>query len=63
MATFYNYNEDKEFWFIIYLQLAEIICMYPSLSAKNSDFKDNMRKINFPMETEREIRASYGNTK
>lgn len=60
VATFYNYREDKVFWFVIYLELAAAICEHPYLSVKNSDFKDNMGKLNFPIETEREILTSYG---
>lgn len=36
MATFEDYTDHKAWWFVTYLRLAEAICTYPSLSAKNS---------------------------
>lgn len=60
VATFYKYDEDKAFWFTVYLELAAAISKYPYLSAKNSDFKDNMEEIDFPLPTEREIHRTYG---
>lgn len=59
MATFFNYREDKIFWFVIYLELAAAICEHPYLSAKNSDFKDNIGKMDFPIEMESE-EHTYG---
>lgn len=60
VAIFYQYDEDKAFWFGVYLELAAAICKYPYLSAKNSDFKDNMVEMDFPLPTEREILRTYG---
>lgn len=42
MARFYNYERDKEYWFLVYLQLGEAISKFPSMSAKNVDFKETM---------------------
>jgi hypothetical protein len=44
MARFENYNREKAYWFITYLRLAEAICIDPSISAKNSDFKEQLDK-------------------
>lgn len=62
MAEFWNYDEEKWWWFATYLQLAAAICAYPSLSAKNSDFKDNVVKLDFPIDIEedRRIHGTHG---
>lgn len=39
MAFFFDYEQNKVFWFVTYLRLAEAICLDPSISVKNSDFK------------------------
>ena len=39
MATFLNYDDyaEKVWWFVAYLQWADLICRYPSLKAATSD--------------------------
>lgn len=60
MATFWNYREDKIFWFVIYLELAAAICQFPSLSVKNSSFKDNIAELNFPINIAERETQNYG---
>lgn len=59
MAYFENYEEDKAFWFLTYLQLAEVISHYPTLSAKNSNFQDEVDKY---LGRHHSIRREHGNT-
>lgn len=63
MARFFNYKEDKVFWFVIYLELAAAICEHPYLSVKNSDFKDNVDLFAFPIEMQAERNKKIYGTK
>lgn len=40
MAYFSNYEQDKGFWFYLYLEWAATICHYPELSAKYTAYTD-----------------------
>lgn len=58
-AEFWNYEKESWWWFNTYLQLAAAICAYPTLSVKNSDFKDNAEELGFPVNIEEDIKI-YG---
>jgi hypothetical protein len=40
LEEFAGYKHNEEWWFVIYLRLAEAISKNPSLSAKNSDISE-----------------------